>query len=327
MPTKNIWRASPRVLLLLSGIAGALSLGAESAGAAEPEPPPVGSAAPPAKTQDAKDAAKAQDANDTAKAQDAKDTAKAAALTPIVASGKDQRRPAFQLYAEVDLPILGVGLVAAGARLVRVQKAFCAPLCDPNELNAIDRTTAGWWSSPWATASDFGLYGVIAGAATLLAIDEGPLDALNDAFVVAESALSATAVTSVMSIASGRPRPFMYGTNAPEADRNSADGSLSFVSSHAAVSYAVATSLYITEHRLHPNSDMPLVVLVVGETAATFVATARVMAGKHFITDSVSGAVVGISMGMLVPSLHQSPLKIVPVVSATEAGLGAMGTF
>lgn len=43
--------------------------------------------------------------------------AKAAELTPIVPSPQNALRPAFQLYSEVDLPIMGMGLVFAGARL------------------------------------------------------------------------------------------------------------------------------------------------------------------------------------------------------------------
>ena len=83
------------------------------------------------------------------KVKDAKATAKAAALTPIVPNPHDATRPAFLLYAEIDLPILTVGLVFVGARVVRTQKAFCAPLCDRIDLNALDRTTAGYWSQGW----------------------------------------------------------------------------------------------------------------------------------------------------------------------------------
>ena len=269
-----------------------------------------------------------------AKIQAAKDTEKVAELTPIVPSPKDATRPAFQLYSEVDLPVVGVGLVAALARLIQVNGPNCpmtgpmgAQTCDPNGINALDRLTAGWWSVPWATASDVGLYGILGGAAVLLALDEGPVDALNDAVVVAESALSATAFASILSIAAGRPRPFTYGTSAPLADRNSADASLSFISSHASVSFAVATATFVTERRLHPKSFMPFVVGIVGESIATFIGTARVMAGKHFITDAVGGAIIGISMGTLVPSLHSSPVKIIPVVSSTQGGVGISSTF
>jgi hypothetical protein len=155
-------------------------------------------------------------------------------------------RPAFQLYAEIDLPILGIGLVFEGARLVRSQKAFCAPLCDCGDVNALDRTTAGYWSPGWQTASDYGLYSIVVGAATLLFADEGFLPGLNDAVVVAESALAATAVASVMTLAAGRPRPFLYGEKAPVSARNGADAGLSYLSSHAAISFAIATSTLVT---------------------------------------------------------------------------------
>jgi membrane-associated phospholipid phosphatase len=233
-----------------------------------------------------------------------KKTAKAAALTPIVPSPRNPLRPAFQLYAEIDLPILAVGLVFAEARLVRSQPAYCAPLCDRSSLNAIDRTTAGYWSPGWQTASDYGLYAVGVGAAALIFADEGFLPGLNDSVVVAESALAATAVASIMTLAAGRPRPFLYGEKAPLSNRNSADAGLSFLSSHAALSFAIATSTLVTMRRLHPGSKLTWIVAVVGGAIATFVATARVLGGMHFITDVVGGAVVGTSIGVLVPSLH-----------------------
>ena len=106
------------------------------------------------------------------KIEDAKKTAKAAALTPILPSPQNPLRPAFQLYAEIDVPILAIGLVFEGGRLVRTQPAFCgststgAPPCNRGDLNALDRTTAGYWSPGWQTASDIGLYAIGVGAAT-----------------------------------------------------------------------------------------------------------------------------------------------------------------
>jgi hypothetical protein len=42
----------------------------------------------------------------------------------------------------------------------------------------------------------------------------------------------------------------------------------------------------------------------------------------HFITDAVGGAVVGSSVGVIIPSLHGSPVSIVPV--ATDGGQRGM---
>jgi membrane-associated phospholipid phosphatase len=261
------------------------------------------------------------------KVDGARKTAKAADLTPIVPSPRNPLRPAFQLYAEIDLPILAVGLVFAEARLVRSQQAFCAPLCSRNDLNAIDRTTAGYWSPGWQTASDYGLYAVGVGAAALIFADEGFLPGLNDSVVVAESALAATAVASIMTLAAGRPRPFLYGEKAPLSARNGADAGLSFLSSHAALSFAIATSTLVTMRRLHPGSKLTWIVAGVGGALATFVGTARVLGGMHFITDVVGGAVVGTSIGVIVPSLHGSPVSVVPVAGDGQHGLALVARF
>jgi len=250
------------------------------------------------------------------KVEDAKKTAKAAALTPIVPSPQNPLRPAFQLYAEIDVPILAIGLVFEGGRLVRTQPAFCgstgAPVCNRGDLNALDRTTAGYWSPGWQTASDYGLYAIGVGAATLLFVDEGFWPGLNDAVVIAESGLAATAVASVLTLAAGRPRPFLYGGQGGSA-RNGADAGLSYLSSHAAISFAIATSTLVAMRRLHPHSRANWIVLGVGGAIASFVATARVLGGMHFITDAVGGAIVGSSVGVIIPSLHGSPVAIVPV--------------
>jgi membrane-associated phospholipid phosphatase len=261
------------------------------------------------------------------KINEAQKAAKAAELTPIVPSPTNPLHPAFQLYAEIDLPVLGVGLVFAGARLVRSQTASCAPLCDPSGLNALDRSTAGYWSPAWQSASNYGLIAVGAGAVTLLFADEGFLPGLNDAAVVAESALDGTAAASIMTLAAGRPRPFLYGVKAPVADRNSADADLSYLSSHAVVAFAIATSMVVTMRRLHPHSMAPWIVMGVGGATATFVALARVLGGMHFISDSTGGAVVGVSLGVLVPSLHGSPVAIVPVSGEGARGVALSARF
>lgn len=252
------------------------------------------------------------------------------ALTPIVASPKDDTKPAYQLYAETDLPLLGIGLVMASTRLVRTQPAYCAPLCERAQLNWLDRANAGVYNTGWATASDVGLYGgMMGGVALFLWIDEGALPALNDAVVVAESALSALAVSSLATLAAGRPRPFLYGENAPLEVRNSADAGLSFVSNHASVAFAVAVSTYITSRRLrtHVGNVVPTLVLIGGLAAASFVSTSRVLAGKHFVTDSIAGAVIGSSVGVLIPALHGSPVKVMPKVTSQEVSLQLVGAF
>src|SRR5262249_55435264 len=143
----------------------------------------------------------------------------------------------------------------------KIQPAYCAPACDSAGLNSIDKLTAGYYSAGWSSASDYALWGLAGGTAALLLTDEGLLPALNDGVVIAEATLSATASASIMTLAAGRPRPFLYGDAAPLAVRNSADAGLSFLSSHTAEAFAIATSLYVAEKRLHPTSRRPWLIL------------------------------------------------------------------
>jgi membrane-associated phospholipid phosphatase len=295
--------------------AGAGSGSAEDAsGSAVPEGSGSGSAEP------AGDIAKPAPDAPPEKVKEAKEVAKKAELTPIIPSPTNPTRPAFQLYAELDPPILSIGLVYQLARGVRQQPAYCAPNCDGVYINWLDRRTAGFYSAGWSRASDVGLAAVAAGSIGALIFDEGLLNAVNDSVVIAEATMSASAFATVMTLAAGRPRPFLYSEKAPLAVRNSGDASLSFLSSHTADAFAIVTATYIAERRLHPNSNRSRVILVLGAAGASFVAVSRVMAGYHFITDVVGGAVVGSSIGFIVSSLHKSPVKVVPVVNHDDVG-------
>jgi membrane-associated phospholipid phosphatase len=281
-----------------------------------------------AQTAAAEDApARADNPPIAAPGDDAGRAAKPPKLTPLVPSPNKPGHPAYQLYAEIDLPVLGVGLAFEGARFIKVQKAFCAPLCDPGDLNAIDRTTAGYWSPGWQSASNYGLLAVGVGAATLLFVDEGFLRGINDLAVVAESTFAGIAIASMVTLATGRPRPFLYGDKAPLSARNSADAGLSFLSSHSVAAFAIATSTFVTMRRLHPGSKATWIVMAAGGAMATFVATARVLGGMHFISDAVGGAMVGTSVGVLVPALHAIPVAIVPVAGDGQRGIVLSARF
>src|ERR1044071_8651086 len=167
------------------------------------------------------------------KVEDAKEVAKTAALTPIVPNPNDATKPAFLLYAEIDPPVLAVGAVFAYGRRYKTDPASCAPACDSVRLNAIDKLTAGYYSASWSTASDYMLYGLGAATAGLLIADEGVLDALNDAVVIGEATLSATALASIMTLAAGRPRPFLYGDPTFRSEEHTSD-----IQSRADISYA-----------------------------------------------------------------------------------------
>ena len=260
------------------------------------------------------------------------DTAAAPAPPPPPAPRAPGR--AYQLSWGIDLPVIAIGTVMMTARGMRDQAsgppAYCLTTpqgCDKNRLLFIDRPFAGRYDKNWNTFSDAGAVTMGLAPLVLLGADGRVVDGLNDAVVIYESGLLASALSSLSTLSTERARPFVYGTKAPRSVRYGPDGALSYFSGHASFAFAMAMSTFWTVKRRHPHSAYPWVVLGVGLGAATAVATARVMAGKHFPTDVLAGAAVGASLGTLVPFLHNAPVQLSGTASAHETLIDAYGRF
>lgn len=253
---------------------------------------------------------------------------------PAKGETPDQPERAYQLSWGIDLPVVTIGAVMLAARSFRTRQsgpsAYCLSApggCDKNDLLFIDRPFAGRYDTTWSTFSDYAAVGVGVAPALLLGLDGGPLDGLNDAVVIYESGLLASALSSLSTLSTERPRPFVYGNRAPKAVRYGADGALSYFSGHTSFAFAMALSTFWTLRRRHPHSSYPWFALGGGLTLATTIGTARVLAGKHFPTDVFAGALVGASVGTLVPFLHSAPVAVGGSVGAHAASVDAYGCF
>jgi membrane-associated phospholipid phosphatase len=89
----------------------------------------------------------------------------------------------------------------------------------------------------------------------------------------------------------------------------------------------MTTSLFIATRRLKPGSPLPWAVLGVGLAASTFVGIARVEAGKHFPSDVIGASAIGGALGVLIPAVHKSPVKVVPVTGDGSRQLAITGMF
>jgi len=264
-------------------------------------------------------------------------------LTPVPtqAEAPGPARPAYQLYLEIDGPLLTIAAVAGIGRSIRggLAPAFCAPVagsvtaqsdhCDPATVNWFDRPVAGRYHPGWSTWSNVGLYSLQAMAAAGILVDDGLRTGVNDLVVVAEATLLASAASGISTAVTGRPRPYMYGTEAPLAIRQSGDGGLSYFSGHTSTAFAVSTATFVTLHRLHPDDRWPWFALAGGSVAAGLIGVTRVLAGSHFPTDVIAGAAVGASLGLLVPALHKAPtrLGVAPMAMASGGGVSLSGVL
>jgi len=182
--------------------------------------------------------------------------------------------------------------------------------CDPRSvLLGIDRAVLGNRSRAAAITSDVLLGGLVLGALTtplweLTAENTDSRGAATD-FVVALEAIGLTfAITQLLKLTVRRARPYSYDTSLPLSQRSARPASLSFFSGHASLAFSAAVAQSYTFWRRHPGGAGGYVVLSATLAAATTTAMMRVLAGKHYWTDVIVGAMVGGLIGLLLPVLR-----------------------
>lgn len=123
-----------------------------------------------------------------------------------------------------------------------------------------------------------------------------------DLLFITEAVTSALALTQAVKLAVGRQRPFVRYGNYEEPDRRpETDDNLSFFSGHAALAFSMASAAG-TVSSLRGYRSAPW-VWGASMALAAGVAYFRVAADKHYLTDVVTGAVIGTAIGVAAPRL------------------------
>ena len=237
----------------------------------------------------------------------------------------------FALRLAVDLPVtLGAGVVAAASELAKSELPGpqCGGVsCDPQRINPLDRLSIGSHSQAARTASDVFL-GINLGLPFVLdffdVLGTRPRDGWRgygtDVLVLAEVFAVNASLNALFKYAVRRSRPLVYDPD-PEAftaeERSDPDAALSFYSGHSSFSFSMATAYSYLFMRRHPGSKLVIPVWVISEGLAATTAALRVVAGKHFVTDVLTGAAVGAAIGVLIPYLHA---RILPERIAALSG-------
>jgi membrane-associated phospholipid phosphatase len=130
-------------------------------------------------------------------------------------------------------------------------------------------------------------------------------DAPTVALLVGESMLLDLALTDLCKEIVRRPRPFCYNPDAPLSEKLNRDARQSFFSGHTSFSAAATFSAARIWSDYHPDSGWKPVVWATAAAIPATVGFLRVKAGKHYLTDVLTGFVVGGACGLLVPHFHR----------------------
>ncbi len=169
----------------------------------------------------------------------------------------------------------------------------CAP-CDPATLPGIDRWVVSTERTQFDAVSDVAIL-VLAGGTWY------ELSELSNGNAHVAASLEATAwtygVTELAKALINRNRPILYSEDAIEAQR-SVNSHRSMYSGHTAVSFALGTSYYLSmSDKTGFDRSWPLI-------SAAVIGAMRLAAGKHFPTDVLVGAVLGIATSMVMHEIR-----------------------
>ena len=195
-----------------------------------------------------------------------------------------------------------------------------------NDIPAFERFVSRNWNPKIAKASDIILMASFALPLTILINSKHFKKSLPKyGLMYLETLLLTAGVTDIIKNTVNRARPYSYNPNAPLDEKLKEDALKSFLSGHS--SFAFATSIFFAKifNDTYPNSKLRPYVWGSAIVLASTVAAFRVAAGKHFLTDVLVGAIVGASIGFLIPQLHLKKgrkLYIYAQVGRSYQGIG-----
>jgi len=178
--------------------------------------------------------------------------------------------------------------------------------CSAEALNALDRL----WLVNYHAGADYWSFGTqyLAGALAILvpSLPGFKWTRLRiELWILLQATLLNGVINECLRLWIQRPRPFVYLD--PVAQGGAVAHYTSFYSGHTSFAALAGACAFIASRRMHDSRLTHRLILVLATTLAVLTGALRVMAGRHFITDTLSGALFGVAIAWTVNRLHQSP--------------------
>lgn len=215
----------------------------------------------------------------------------------------------FALNGTGDALIVGAGLTLIATDLI-VQKViepkkqvFTEQVFNRQSVNALDRKLMAPYR---ASLHHFGTVLQLATMLTpalLLKTDSSEWFTIGAMY--AESVMLAYGAKEFAKAFVYRARPYTYFNGLPANKIASGDWNNSFFSGHTTMAFNAATFTSYVYSKYFPDAKSKIPVIAGSYGLALTTAVLRVASGNHFLTDVITGALVGSATGFLVPFVHQ----------------------
>lgn len=221
------------------------------------------------------------------------------------AAGAGERAPAppasvYRIVPEIDGPVLAVATLGASVPLFfERQLVHERCVCRRDDVNPVDRWVVGNDSAAAGLASHLLVGAALAAPVVWEQRDLGwTKPFLEDMVVYAEVLAINSALGNIARYGAGRARPDAYLKPQPVTRSSEFE---SFYSGHTANIVAGLSAASMTYGYRYGPHLWPW-LLTAGAGAAE--GGLRIAAGRHFLTDVLTGAAVGAAVGTIVPWLH-----------------------
>lgn len=207
-----------------------------------------------------------------------------------------------------------VGLVSGLPRVLvdELVTPWCGLWCDPESVPSFDQVAIGNDDPTAGLVSDVTYIGLMTLPHALGALDvaaTGPSDGWagygTDTVVILQTLSLALGSSNAVNFLIRRPRPYVYDRTQTDARRLDGIGALSFYSGHTTAAFSMSTAYARLFMLRHPRSWLVVPTWVLASGLAATTGVLRVVAGDHFPSDVLVGAVTGIGWGLFVPWTHE----------------------
>jgi len=225
-------------------------------------------------------------------------------LLPIAASG--QTAHDLMLGRELAFAGAGLGTNGIGLLLRHGNAKRPAPVIDLNRVPAIDRWSTRQWHPRAHRASNVLFVGAITASFAGGFVLQGTHRPFDPAAITAESFLITSGLTSIAKELVRRPRPYRFNPDVPASMHHPREDFVSFWSGHTANTAAVAFSIAALVQRSDASPGLKGAAWAGAVAAPIGMGYLRMRAGRHFLTDVLTGALVGTAVGLAVPYFHRT---------------------
>jgi hypothetical protein len=221
----------------------------------------------------------------------------------------------FKLSLGIDLPIslnavgLGAGSFILGLDKKPPTEQSILKL-NRSEVNRFDRGATYQYSKVAGYSSDACMYLSMGLPLLHLANKNSRKDFGKITLMYAEVFVLNTAITNLLKETVARKRPLLYNPDVPMASKLKKDNLKSFFSGHTSTTASMSYFFAYTFHMYNPGSKWRPVVWSLSAALPIVTGLLRYKAGKHYWTDIITGYVVGAIIGVGVPWLHSTALKV-----------------